>query len=58
MSSQVSDRLQQHASRIMQLWEVRARNEVGASMHQDSLVLQNSLPLYLNQLVDKLSTEI
>jgi signal transduction histidine kinase len=27
-------------------------------MHQDSLVLQNSLPLYLNQLVDELSTQI
>lgn len=42
----------------MQMWEVRARNEVSASLHQDSLVLQNSLPLFLNQLVDELSTQI
>lgn len=42
----------------MQMWEVRARNEVSASLHQNSLVLQNSLPLFLNQLVDALSTQI
>lgn len=42
----------------MQMWEERARNEVSASLHQDSLVLQDSLPLYLNQLVDELSTRI
>lgn len=42
----------------MQMWEVRARNEVSASLHQDSLVLQDSLPLYLNQLADELSTQI
>ncbi|MFE1748265.1 sensor histidine kinase [Coleofasciculus sp. H7-2] len=58
MSNYASDRLKQNAERIMQLWEVRARDEVSASMHQDSLVLQNSLPQYLNQLVDELSTRI
>jgi len=58
MSNQASDRLKQHAPKIMRMWEERARDEVGASMHQDSLVLQNSLPLYLNQLVDELSTTI
>jgi hypothetical protein len=42
----------------MQLWEERARHEVSASMHQNSLVLQNSLPQYLNHLVDALSTQI
>jgi signal transduction histidine kinase len=42
----------------MQMWEVRARNEVSASLHQDSLVLQDSLPLYLNQLVNELSTQV
>lgn len=36
---------------------MRARSEVGASIHQDSLALQNSLPLYLNQLADELSTQ-
>jgi signal transduction histidine kinase len=58
MSNSVSDRLQQNAQTIMQMWEKRARDEVGASMHQDSLVLQDSLPLYLNQLVDELSNRI
>lgn len=57
MSNQCADRLQQNSSRIMQRWEERARDEVYASMHQDSLVLQNSLPLYLDQLVDELSDQ-
>ena len=58
MSNPASERLRQNAKRIMQLWEERARNEVSASMHQNSLVLQNSLPQYLNHLVDALSTKI
>jgi signal transduction histidine kinase len=58
MVDPVSDRLKLNAQKIMQVWEVRARSEVSASMHQDSLVLCNSLPQYLNQLVDELSTEI
>lgn len=58
MSNSVSERLQQNAQIIMQMWEKRARNEVYASLHQDSLVLQDSLPLYLNQLVDELSNSI
>jgi signal transduction histidine kinase len=58
MSQAASDHLKQNAERIMQMWEKRARDEVSASMHHDSLVLQNSLPQYLNQLVDELSTKI
>lgn len=58
MSNSASDCLKQNAEKIMQMWEVRARNEVSASLHQDSLVLQDSLPLYLNQLADELSTQI
>lgn len=58
MSNTASDCLKQNAERIMQMWEERARDEVSASMHHDSLVLQNSLPQYLNQLVDELSTKI
>jgi len=42
----------------MRMWEKRARDRVGASTHQNSLVLQDSLPLYLNQLVDQLSNRI
>jgi signal transduction histidine kinase len=58
MSKPASDRLRQNAERIMEMWEKRARDEVYASMHQNSLVLQNSLPQYLEQLVDELSTQI
>src|SRR4028119_1699015 len=58
MSNAASDHLKQNAERIMQIWEGRARDEVSASMHHDSLVLQNSLPQYLNQLIDELSTKI
>ena len=58
MSNQSSDRLKQNAQKIMQMWEERARDEVSASIHQDSLILQNSLPQYLNQLADELSTKI
>jgi len=58
MSNQASDRLKQNVEIIMQRWEKRARDEVKASIHQDSLVLQNSLPLYLKQLVDELSNRI
>ena len=58
MSNKASDRLKQNVERIMQRWEARSRAEVTASLHQDSLVLQDSLPLYLNQLVDELSARI
>jgi signal transduction histidine kinase len=58
MSNEASDRLKQNAEKIMRMWEKRARDEVGASTHQTSLVLQDSLPLYLNQLVDELSNRI
>ncbi|HZG37656.1 MAG TPA: HAMP domain-containing sensor histidine kinase [Nodosilinea sp.] len=58
MSKTVSESLQENSQKIMRLWEVRARNEVSASMHQNSLVLQNSLPLYLNHLADELSPQI
>jgi hypothetical protein len=58
MFNQASDRLKQNAQLIMRLWEEQAREQVRASIHQDSLVLQNSLPQYLNQLVDELSTKI
>ena len=58
MSNEASDRLKQNAEKIMRMWETRARDQVGASTHQNSLVLQDSLPLYLNQLVDELSNRI
>ncbi|MBN3925983.1 hypothetical protein [Nostoc sp. NMS4] len=34
MFNQASEYLKQNAERIMQIWEVRARYEVAASIHQ------------------------
>ena len=58
MPNQACDRLQQNIDRIMVLWEQRSRQEVAASTQQNSLVLQDALPEYLNLLADKLSTTI
>jgi hypothetical protein len=58
MPNEASDRLKQNSEKIMRLWEKRARDEVSASTHQNSLVLQDSLLLYLNQLVNQLSNRI
>ncbi|MBD2010111.1 HAMP domain-containing histidine kinase [Microcoleus vaginatus ZQ-A3] len=58
MSNEASDRLKQNSEKIMRMWEKRARDEISASTHHNSLVLQDSLPLYLNQLVDQLSHRI
>jgi signal transduction histidine kinase len=58
MINRASERLQQHAERIMRLWEERARAEISASLHQNSLILQDSLPQYLDFLVTELSTAI
>ncbi|WOD37440.1 HAMP domain-containing sensor histidine kinase [Nodosilinea sp. E11] len=55
--SQTSEELRRNSKKIMELWEKRARDEVSASIHQDSLALQNSLPLYLDQLADELSNQ-
>jgi signal transduction histidine kinase len=58
VSNSVSEKLKLDSPKIMQLWEQKVRLEVSASVQQDSLVLQDSLPLYLNQLVEELSTHI
>jgi signal transduction histidine kinase len=58
MGNPASERLQHNADRIMRLWEKRARDEISASMHHNSLILQNSLPQYLDFLVTELSTTI
>lgn len=52
-----SELLQQKTESIMQLWEERARDEVGASRQQNSLVLRNSLPEYLSYLVNELAIQ-
>ncbi|MBW4484021.1 MAG: HAMP domain-containing histidine kinase [Tildeniella torsiva UHER 1998/13D] len=54
MLNSTSERLKQNSKKIMKLWETRTREELSASIHQDSLALQNSLPRYLNHLADDL----
>jgi signal transduction histidine kinase len=56
MPNQASDRLKRNINEIMKRWEARAYEEIAATMHQASLALRNSLPEYLGQLVDALST--
>lgn len=58
MSIAASDRLRLKKSKIMDLWVQRALKEVAAAQHQEDLVLRDSLPIYLDQLVDALSTTI
>jgi signal transduction histidine kinase len=57
MSNQTSKYLKQNSQKIIEMWESRVRAEIAASKHQDSLVLRNSLPKYLNHLADDLSNQ-
>ena len=58
MPNQASERLIKLNDKIMHCWEERALVEVEASVHQQSLALRDSLPEFLNQLADALSTTI
>lgn len=58
MANQVSEYLIQHQEKILKTWEARAKKEVAAARHQESLALQNSLPEYLAQIATALSTTI
>ncbi|WP_139297064.1 sensor histidine kinase [Phormidium tenue] len=53
----VSERLKQNSKKILEIWEIRTRDELSASIHQNSLALRNSLPLYLNHLADAISDQ-
>ncbi|MBW4459486.1 MAG: HAMP domain-containing histidine kinase [Nodosilinea sp. WJT8-NPBG4] len=57
MSNSVSEHLKQNTKKILEIWETRTRDELSASIHQNSLALQNSLPLYLNHLADAISDQ-
>ncbi|MEP1021514.1 sensor histidine kinase [Leptolyngbya sp. GB2-A1] len=57
MSNLVAERLKQNSKKILEIWEVRTRDELSASAHQNSLALRNSLPLYLNHLADAISDQ-
>jgi K+-sensing histidine kinase KdpD len=56
--NEVSERLQRNIERIMKLWLARAESEVVAAHHQKQLVLRNSLPEFLMQVANALSTVI
>ncbi len=58
MSNKTSERLQRLCPKIMELWVERTLEEVKAANLQETLALRNSLPIYLTQLVDALSTTI
>jgi len=56
--NQASDRLRRLNDKIMHTWEKRAIQEVFAASAENSLVLHNSLPEFLDQIVSALNTTI
>lgn len=58
MPNKTSNRLQKFTPQIMNTWEERTLKEVEAANLQPALALRDSLPIYLSQLVDALSTTI
>jgi signal transduction histidine kinase len=58
VSNQASECLKQNLEIIMKLWGERASKEILAARHQQSLALRDSLPEYISQLSDALSTTI
>lgn len=58
MSTLTSDRLRKSIPQILDTWEKRALTEIESAYSQGSLALRDSLPEYLNQLCDALSTTI
>lgn len=53
-----SERLRRNTKKVMRCWEQRARKEIVATRHQESLALQNTLPEFLEVVADALSTTI
>ena len=58
MPNKTAERLQRNIDKILGVWEKRVNEEVPASHHQETVALRDSLPEYLSQLVDALSTTI
>jgi signal transduction histidine kinase len=56
MPNETAERLKRNAERIMRCWEELAVKEIAAAGQQETLALRNSLPEYLDQLVDALKT--
>lgn len=58
MPNKTAERLQKNIDKILSLWEERVNQEVPAARHQETVALRDSLPEYLKQVVDALSTNI
>ena len=58
MTKTASERLEKSKEEVMDLWVARALKEVKAAKHLEDLALRNSLPKYIEHLVDALSTTI
>jgi signal transduction histidine kinase len=58
MANSASERLLRNTEKIMSRWQARAEKEVIAARQQRQLVLRNSLPEFLTQVADALSTVI
>ena len=58
MPNKTAERLQKNIDKILSIWEKRVNQEVAAAHHQEALALRDSLPIYLEQLVDALSNNI
>lgn len=58
MTNKASERIKRLSKKIIQAWEARALQEVAASVHKTSLALPNSLPEFLNNVAEALSTNI
>ena len=58
MANKTAETLKKNIDKILTIWEERVYKEVAASRHQETLALRDSLPEYLNQMVDALSNNI
>lgn len=58
MPDSTSVRLKSKIHDIMNIWEQRAKEEISAARHQETLALRNSLPEYLSHLGEALSEKI
>ena len=58
MPNNTAERLKKNIDKILTIWEERVNLEISAAQHQETIALRDSLPEYLNQLVDALSNSI
>ncbi len=58
MPNKTSELLIKNIDKILTIWEERVNEEVPAAQHQETLALRNSLPEYLEQMANALSSNI